>query len=271
MTTTRLFTTSVLGCALWMPLAANASDINCDINFNHDLIVSENSLEVRDEGKVLYRFDGHNLLVDGKTVDLSSQQYNSMVAFQSQFYDQMPATMAVIEEALAVAGVAVDAVVEHLSQMDIDMSMLEGFMDELSQSITEHIQQDDGSYRLVSGDFDNFGVGYEGELEQQIEAAVSQSIGSIMMQMGSAMVNGEGETFASQMEAFGERMETMSAQIEQEVAQRERSLEQDANQLCMNWQELDKLEQEMQKQIPELKAFDLIQSSDNELAYRWMW
>ncbi|TKB48750.1 DUF2884 family protein [Ferrimonas sediminicola] len=249
--------------------AALAQDQQCDFSFNHDLVISDTRLEVMEEGRTLYRFEEGRLWVEGERIPLDGSQQQAMSDFQLAIYNQMPATIELVEQALEMASVALDAVATEFAELGVDMDNLRDVADTLAQSVREKIALEDGSYRLVGGDFDQFGDQFDQEFERQLEAAVTQSIGAIMMQMGSAMVNGEGEGFEAKMEAFGERMERMGEQLEQRFEGQEQSLEIQAEALCRQWQQLDEMETQLQQQIPQLQPFDQLEVKADKLAYRW--
>ncbi|BDY03548.1 DUF2884 family protein [Ferrimonas sp. YFM] len=249
--------------------AALAQNQQCDFSFNHDLVISDTKLEVMEKGRTLYLFEDGRLWVEGDSVSLDGSQQDAMNDFQLAVYNQMPATMEVIEKALEMASIALDAVATEFAELGVDMNNLRDVADTLAQSVREKIALDDGSYRLVSGDFDQFGDQFDQEFERQLETAITQSMGAIMMQMGSAMVNGEGEGFEAKMEAFGERMERMGEELEQRFAGQEQVLEAQAEELCRSWQQLDEMENQLLQQIPELEPFDQLDVKADKLAYRW--
>jgi hypothetical protein len=80
---------------------------------------------------------------------------------------------------------------------------------------------------------------------------MKESAGHMMVLIGKMMLNGEGgmADFEQKMEAFGESMEA-----------RGEALEKSAEAMCGQMKKLDALETKMQKEIPEIAAFDLLKS-----------
>ncbi|USD38182.1 DUF2884 family protein [Ferrimonas sp. SCSIO 43195] len=253
---------STLFCA-----AANASE--CNFSFNHDLIVSDSVLELQEQGKTLYRFEDGELVIDGKVQDLDGDQRRALSQFQQAYYRQMPATMELVDEALRMAGVALDTISVQLQEMGIDAASLQGMMDTIAESVNQKVAREDGSYRVVSGDFDQFGDQFDQQFEQQLEQAITQSMGSLMMTLGAEMMNGDSGSFEQKMEEFGQRMERMGEEIEQQFQGQEQHFEAWAERVCTQWQQLDEMEDQLMEQVPQLQKYDQLKIEGQSLASTW--
>ena len=105
------------------------------------------------------------------------------------------------------------------------------------------------------------------EFEQAIEEAVTSSMGSIFSIIGKAMASGEG-TFEQRMEAFGQRMERFGEDLEARMDVQAQALEQRGDNMCANLQQLDALESQIQRAIPQMQQYDLIEvNSNNSTAF----
>lgn len=110
--------------------------------------------------------------------------------------------------------------------------------------------------------FQQFGENFENQFDQQIESAVQsammQSMGSILMAVGSELMGSGGD-----MQAFEQRMENMGAEIEAKVERQANQLEKRADALCGNFSTIAEQEQQLVKLVPELKDYQLFSYKKN--------
>ena len=94
---------------------------------------------------------------------------------------------------------------------------------------------------------------FDENFEQAVEQAMVQSIGSVLMALGSQMVSSGGD-----MDEFEQRMERMGEQIEQRVELQAANIEQRADTLCHSFSELAEQEAQLVSMVPELSDFQLL-------------
>ena len=95
-------------------------------------------------------------------------------------------------------------------------------MDDIKIEVENTFYQQ-GTFVMGQQSFNQFGENFEQQFEQQIETAVEsavmQSMGSILVALGSELLGSGGD-----MDAFEQRMENMGAQIEKKVELHARSI-----------------------------------------------
>ncbi|MEH6818205.1 MAG: DUF2884 family protein, partial [Pseudoalteromonas distincta] len=134
-------------------------------------------------------------------------------------------------------------------------------MDDIKIEVENTFYQQ-GTFVMGQQSFNQFGENFEQQFEQQIETAVEsavmQSMGSILVALGSELLGSGGD-----MDAFEQRMENMGAQIEEKVELHASAIEERANSLCGNFADIAKQEEQLVMQVPELKGYQLFSFKQN--------
>ncbi|MBY6017656.1 YggN family protein [Halomonas denitrificans] len=247
--------------------AAEPSQFNigdeCELSLSYDIELERDSLEVSDAGESLYRIQGDQLWVRGKSVDLDASQRTLVRDYHAEMERQLPKVLELVNDALMLVGSVLDTVFTELSDFGLDPSQGTDVMARIQDKVDASMRTENGGIRLSANAMDDFSNELDQALESEIESVISASMGGMLMALGQAMSDGDAE---QRLEDFGTRMERMGERIETEMDAQANVLEQRANAMCGDWQQLDKLEQQMQRQIPELAEFDLVVKGDPELA-----
>ena len=164
-------------------------------------------------------------------------------------------------EALQLAADAVDKVVAGFG---VENSQLKSSVDQAISGLKtkiDHLVISNGDEIRINGSHINQADGkLAAEFEQAMEQSIAQLTGAVMMTMGQAMMQGEG-SFEQRMEKFGRKMETFGNEIEVEMESRSDVLEQRGQAICKNLQQLDVLERQIQAAVPQMAAYDLIDTT----------
>ncbi len=239
------------------------SSDNCSVDLNYGVIVKGQNIRFLDKDNTYVQInDNKQLFVDGKQISLTAEQQNLVSEYASSINQQVPEIVNLALNAVDVAFSAISHVVTGVTGDDANSSdRLNEIMVKIKEKVHTRFNNDDGSYFLAQQNFDEFDSFMEDELEAEIEDLVSESIGDILIAVGSAINNEEGD-FEQRMEAFGKRMERMGDDIELAVEGQAEQLEAQAEQLCANLKELDQLEMQLTDSVAELSRFDLINIGD---------
>lgn len=229
------------------------SNNTCDIQFNNKLTITPNSLSIEAQpGLMTIKQDGR-LLINNKPQSVSSNEQDRLAEYSSSIRESLPQVVDVALEGVAIAGVALKEVGEAFEIDNTDA--MEDFMSDISDKIQSSFYGD-GSFIVDQGRFTTLNNTFDSEFDQQLEEImedmVMDSVGSLLMSIGSGM-----KTSGSDMADFENRMEKMSEQIEEKVTLESEKLEYKVIQLCDDMRQLVELEKQLQTDIPELKNFDL--------------
>ena len=228
-------------------------DKDCNVSLNYDLSVKPNMMVVSDNGDEKYRIEQSQLYVDGKKVQLDNEQIKLLNQYSDEVYDQVPQVIDLVNDAMEMASGAVSITMNSLLGDDAG-----GKIDELMKGIEERVAKvayQDGSEFYLGATESTIDNAFDNEFEQQIEDAVKNSIGSIMISLGSQLISSEGGSFDEKIASFEQKMEQMGKDIETQIETKAQSLEYKADAMCDNFEALASLETKVRQAIPEISAF----------------
>ena len=230
------------------------SNDQCDVEFKNDVRIKPNELEIFTAKNQAMQFNSNgDLMVNGEFVALNNSQRQALTQYSDSLRIQLPEVANIALDGVKIAGVALEEVGNafNINGLD-DMSSL---MDDIRVEVENTFYQE-GTFVMGQQSFNQFGENFEHQFEKQIETAVEsavmQSMGSILVALGSELLGSGGD-----MDAFEERMENMGAQIEEKVELHANNLEQRANSLCGNFAEIAKQEEQLVTLVPELEGYQL--------------
>ena len=187
----------------------------CDINIDGHMKLEDRVLTVTTEDKDKIAIDeAHNLYVNGDQIYLDADQQQWVEDYYQGIHNAVPQVADIAIEGIAIASEAITLVFGELLGHDSNaVHDLTDKLEDMNQRIHYNFYADDGSIRLDSDEFENgnfFGEEWENEFEQAIEELVFDSMGRLMIAIGSEMIMSGGN-----MDAFENRMETFAADIEE--------------------------------------------------------
>ncbi|WP_457934269.1 YggN family protein [Pseudoalteromonas sp. SCSIO 43210] len=240
--------------------AISFSSDECNVEFKNDVRIKPNELEIFTANNKTMLFNTHgDLTVNGEFVALNNSQREALTKYSDSLRTQLPEVANIALEGVKIAGVALEEVGNAFNIDGLDnMSEL---MDDIKIEVENTFYQQ-GTFVMGQQSFNQFGENFEQQFEQQIETAVEsavmQSMGSILVALGSELLGSGGD-----MDAFEQRMENMGAQIEEKVELHASALEERANSLCGNFADIAKQEEQLVMQVPELEGYQLFSFKQN--------
>ncbi|MEP7704836.1 DUF2884 family protein [Paraglaciecola sp. 25GB23A] len=243
-----------------LSLNANYALANdCEIEFEGHLQLENRVLTIEtDAYKKIVINQQNQLFVNGEKILLSAYQQNLVSDYYAGIYAAAPQAAAIATDAIKLASVTVGEVFSELLGRDSDaIDGLTDKLDELGEHIQTNFYSSNGEIRLNSKDFteDNFlGNDWEDEFEEAIEEVVSNSIGHLLISIGSEILFSGGD-----MDAFERKMERFGQDIEQRVDFQSSELEARADALCMSLVSVDQIEAKLQSSIDELAELNVVQ------------
>ena len=231
----------------------------CDIEFNGNMQLENKVLTVNLDNDTRLTIDQDRVLyIDGSALSLSAQQQR----WVNHYYDGInlaaPQAAAIATDAVALASTALNEVFTEL--LGSDNKALANLADKLSnldQQIQYNFYAENGDIRLDSDAFEDgefFGDQWENQFEEAIEDLVTDSIGQIMIAVGTELIFSGGDT-----DAFEQKMERFGEQMEQKVEYRAEALEEKTEELCATLANVDRAEYQLQQSVEQLADLDVIQ------------
>lgn len=253
---TLLCTLALSGALLAGAAQANTiSHDDCNISLNYDLTYANKTLSVSEQQHELYRIEGDQLFVDGKPVTLTAKQQQLVSDYRAGVFAQMPKVIGLVDDAMDIATDAVGTSLQPLLG-DEGSAKLQQAMENLHQRLSDLAYHRGDTY-FVGASEDAIEEAFDDEFSDEIEQVVMSSMGSVLMNIGKTMMNGDWED-------FGAKMDRMGDEIEARVDAKSQVLERHADELCVGFSELQVQEQQLQQQIPALARYTLIDTDSDK-------
>ena len=230
---------------------------SCDMELDGHIQYYQGDLTVQmDNGSVMTIDAQHNMTINGESVSLDREQQRWVSEYYNNIDIAIPMTLTIASEGLQIANVAVTEVFTELlggDQMGDDFNEL---FNSLETKLNTSFYDDAGNIRVDSTKFDEpgwFDESWEQEFETQIESLISESMGRILIAVGTQMLweGGDMSEFEQKMERWGEDLEY---RLESQAA----SLEEKGDALCKVLKKADYAEGQMQASISGLDDLNLL-------------
>ncbi|BAJ01005.1 conserved hypothetical protein [Shewanella violacea DSS12] len=241
----------------------SSDNSHCEVALNYDITVEPKLLSISDAGKEVYRIEMGKLYVQGEQVPLNARQEKLLSQYSDQVSTQVPEVIALVHDAVGIASTAASMALTPLLG-DAAGAKLDEMMDGFQQRVEKLAYQNGDKFYLGSTESsleDTFGE----DFEQEVEQLVKNSIGTMMMNLGSEMLSGDGDSFEQKMQSFGQKMENVGQDIELQMEAQAQELESRADKMCDKFQNLIALEQQLRIAVPELEKYPLIDAPKVEL------
>jgi hypothetical protein len=261
-----VFSGLIFTAGAFTPAMAKMSlkDQSCNVTLNYDVTVEPKSLKVSEKGLEKYRIDVGQLFVEGKAVNLSAQQQKLLTQYSDEVSRQVPEVIDLVGE---VVGLATQAVTMAMTPLlgDAAGSQIDKLMNGIEQRIDIMAYQRGDKFFIGSTE-SSLEETFNDEFEQEMENIISNSIGSLMMSMGSQIMSSEGGSFEEKMNAFAIKMENVGKDIELQMESQSEALEARADKVCGDFEQLMVLENQLRKDIPQLAPYKLASLEEQPLS-----
>lgn len=244
-------TTSIIAAALLSSSAyANIelSNEQCDVELNYDLSVSPEHIRIIDKDETMIDiYQDQVLFIKGNQISLNETEQQLVSEYAASIRQSVPEVAKIATEAVKVAYQGISAALgQH-----VDLTETEQRFEQLQSKIDASFNNKAGHYSFHQGEFKTNGNNEEIELmvEEIVEDMVPKLIGSIMMNIGNAMANGDTSL---------EDLANLGDNIEQEIEGRADVIEQRAKAFCNKLKQVDKMEQQLVAVNSEFSYFDLL-------------
>jgi len=237
----------------------------CTVNFNYGVIIDPTHIRMIDMGNTLVQINNEDqLFVQGREVALTSEQQQLISEFSKGIRAQIPEIVSIAIEGVDIGLKAVNKAIGSLTgENSASQQKIQTKFDELKWRIRSRFNQSANNYYIAPQDFADFDDIFTGEFEQEIEEIISDSIGTILLAVGEAMISDNEDNHGGEqrLSTFDERMETLGNDLELEMSASANALEKKAALFCLKLSELDKIEDDIHHSIKSLKPFNLIETN----------
>jgi len=237
----------------------------CTVNFNYGVIIDPNHIRMIEHGQTVVQINGENqLFVTGREIELNHEQKQLITQFSLGIRGQVPEIVSIAIEGVDIGLKAVNKAIGSLTgENSASQQKIQSKFDELKWRIRTRFNQSANNYYIAPQDFADFDDIFTGEFEQEIEEIISDSIGTILLAVGEAMISDDSSSRGSEqrLSTFDERMETMGKDLELEISASANALKSKAEQFCLKLTKLDEIESKIHLSIKPLKQFNLIETN----------
>ena len=257
---------SIIAATALTMMSGTAMAHQCDINLDGNMKLVDNNLTVLTKDKDEILIDQYyQLYVNGQTISLDADQQQWVEDYYSGIHSAVPQVAEITHEAIGLASEAVTHVFGELLGSDAsDIQDLTDKLAEIDREIQYNFYAEDGSIRLDSASFEDgdfFGERWEAEFEEAVEELVFNSMGRLMIALGTEMLMSGGDS-----DAFEQRMENFAHDLESKMEARGEELELKADALCMQLVSVDEAENKLSASIDELSALNVFEVEDKHEA-----
>ena len=254
---------SLIAATVFATMSGSAMAHQCDINIDGNMKLEDSVLTVTTKQKDEIQIDQYyRLYVNDEEISLDSEQQQWVEDYYQGINGSVPQVAEITTEAIELASEAITVVFGELLGTDAsEVNELTDRLAEINQEIQYNFYAEDGSIRLNSENFENgefFGEEWEQEFEEAVEEMVFNSMGRLMIAVGTEMLMSGGD-----MDAFEHKMESFASDLETKMEARGEQLEEKADALCMQLAKVDDAENQLQSSIgalSELNVFDFEES-----------
>jgi|TARA_B100000315_G_scaffold255771_1_gene300010 hypothetical protein len=229
---------------------------HCSVRMGHDVEVSPDAIRISDGEQVLVQIVGDDrLYILGDEVDLDSGQEDLVSAYSNGIRSTLPVVADVILEGVEIGLTVVSKVFHGMTGSEPPSGVADA-MKNIRRRAATRLKVEGAGVSIREGHLHHLDDVVD-ELKPEFEDAIAASIGSLVMAVGRAIMQGDGDLL-ERIEDFSYRMEDMGSEIEEEIGDRGDELDRKAEQMCEEMQALDDVERDVQTQIPALRRYDLI-------------
>jgi len=233
---------------------------SCDVNFKYGVVIDPIHVRLLNKETTYIQITRNKqLFVSGREIMLNSKQENLLATYSKNIRQQVPQIVSIAVNGVDVGLEAVNKVISGLTgeNSQSHQKFQERFTD-MQWRLRGRFNHSDDSYFIAPQDFDDFDEIFSGEFEKEIEQIVTQSLGSILMAVGEAIVNDESDDNENRGGDLSHRMENLSEDLKLGLISQTNELDKKVKVFCENLKQLDQLEEQIRLTIPNLNQLDLI-------------
>jgi len=244
-------------------LSFNTPAKQCSVNFNYGVIIDPNHVRIIDHSRTIVQInDEKQLFVEGREIVLTNEQVALIQKFSLGIRAQVPEIVSIAIEGVDIGLKAVNKAIASLTgENSASQQKIQTRFDELKWRVRTRFNQSANNYYIAPQDFADFDDIFTGEFEQEIEEIISDSIGTILLAVGEAMISDNSDDNGSErrLSTFDNRIDTMGKDLELEISAGATALRKKAEQFCFKLNELAEIEKKIHRSIQPLKNLNLIE------------
>lgn len=251
----RLISAIAVSCAV-LATSVQAKS-KCDVELGHGLIITDNEIRIVDDGQTRIQINNDSqLFILGRWIELDQQGEAVVREYSLGIRDTVPELVNLATDGVNLGLSAIEQVVEGMS--DKEPEVLKTQLQYVERALMDKFKRGDDFFFIAPQSLSKIDDFFTKEISQKIHSAVHGSLGSILVSLGDAFKSREGN-IEDRINDMGQRMEIISKEIDKSLQKKAHQLEEKAEEYCECLNSLDKTEEKLQRIVPELVAYDLVQ------------
>lgn len=253
----------VVAGLLITPFVASA-DMSCDIDFAYGLVVNDHQLRILDRSRTVVQInDQDQLFIQGRWQDLTVPQRRWLRDYARGLHYVVPKMIILATEGVDLATDTVDNVYQGLVGTDHESyEKLQNAMQRVRNRVKDKFRHASNHFFIGPGSLESVDSFVDGEIEAQLEEAISMSVGGILSAIG-GMNESRVDISSERLEEITRQLEAVGEQLDFENGPS--SLNNKAQWFCNKLHRLNDLEEKLRANVPEFQPYDIIvlEAADN--------
>lgn len=254
-----LFNQSILLLLLVVGAPVARADFTCHADFNYSIVVKENQIRVIGDSITLLQINNDSqLFVEGTWIKLDEAQTRLLTEYATGLHKIIPQMTVLGAEGVDLAIETIESVFIGLVGEDSEsFDKLKTSMDRVRYRVHEKFKYTNEYYYIGEGSLEDVDDYVDSQLEKELEKAISTSIGGILSAVGGLNGNNS-EVTSDKLHALFARLQNMEGDLQQDMPSKVSGLKSKAKWFCQKLIELNKIEEQLRKSIPQLADYDII-------------
>lgn len=239
------------------------AETDCEVSLNYGVVVTEQQIRVLGEGgRSVYQINHPSqLFVKGEWIELDQQQEQDLAELSAGIHHVVPKMILLANEGVELAIETIEQVYGGLVKDDESQKKLQKSLKRVQMSVKEKFIRSNDNFYMGPGKLEQVNELVDRELEEQIEEAMSTSVGGILSAIGGLVASGEGSE--EKIAAIASQLENMGQELSQTVGPKADTLKLKAKWFCNRFKELDKSEDRLRASIRALQPYNVLITGTN--------
>ena len=254
------FSRSLLAAAITFSSFSSYASLakkQCEVELSHGLIITDDVIRIVDKGQTRVQINNNTqLFIRGYWVDLNPEESKVVEQFSLGIRDTVPELVELASDGVNLGLSAIEQVVEGMS--DKEPEVLKTQLQYVERALMDKFKRGDDFFFIAPQSLSKIDDFFTKEISQKIHSAVHGSLGAILVSLGDAFKSREGN-IEDRINDMGQRMDIISKEIDKSLQKKAEQLEMKASEYCECLNSLDVTESRLQKIVPGMADFDLVQ------------
>ena len=206
------------------------ADYKCDVELNYGLVVTSDQIRIINDSRTVYQINNDDqLIVQGQWIELSVQQQAELKELAEGVHHVVPKMILLASEGVELAIETVEHVyIGLVGEKHESYQRLRSSLARVQSRVKEKFIHAGSNFYMGPGTLENVDDLVDRELEVQIEEAMNTSLGG--------------------------------HSVDDRITQKSQTLQQKAHWFCNEFKRLDRVEDRLRSDIPQLAKYDVVTS-----------